>query len=79
MLGPQQWGLFFYRGVFSRLRGAWWRRFLSLCSQPYEERLDHDAPVSACVHAKVPALAKKVNICAIQLSRLRMYNCPNGL
>mgnify|MGYP000009488532 FL=1 len=60
MLGPQQWGLFFYRGVFSRLRGAWWRRFLSLCSQPYEERLDHDAPVSACVHAKVPALAKKL-------------------
>ena len=33
---------------------------LSLCSQPYEERLDHDAPVSACVHAKVPALAKKL-------------------
>ena len=34
--------------------------FLSLYSQPYEERLDHDAPVSACVHAKVPALAKKL-------------------
>ena len=33
---------------------------LSLCSQPYEERFDHDAPVSACVHAKVPALAKKL-------------------
>lgn len=33
---------------------------LSLCSQPYEERLDHDALVNACVHAKVPALAKKL-------------------
>ena len=36
MLGPQQWGLFFYRGVSPRLRGAWWHWSLILCFRQLE-------------------------------------------